>query len=220
MDDTLLFIPPCCVDKKLPSAILQAPRYNLVFYTHGDVTWMDMYKAVAHLVGDGATMVLTARWLSSTSIDYLCMCFERGWINNLVLTLGCVIHYPTSLLKDWYAPKVLLTASDNVGTCFSHMVLYTKDRALVINGPMFDDSVNRFNMVSYSATFYTNRDVFTKADWGNPLRNILLPVTLIHRKAHTKEEMLTTRTMALYDFYMANFGSNNTTDEQQTRDNR
>ena len=74
--------------------------------------------------------------------------------------------------------------------------------------------------MSYSATLYANRDVFTKADWGNPLRNILLPVTLIHRKAHTKEELLTSKTMALYDFYMANFGSNNTTDEQQTRDNR
>lgn len=219
MDDTLLFIPPCCVDKKLPAAILQAPRYNLVFYTHGDVTWMDMYKAVAHLVGDGATMVLTARWLSSTSIDYLCMCFERGWINNLVLTLS----RPTplvSMLERHYGRKVLIAVSGQADSAFSHMVLYTKDKVLIINGPMFDDPVKMFHTVSYSATLYANRDVFTKADWGNPLRNILLPVTLIHRKAHTKEELLTSKTMALYDFYMANFGSNNTTDEQQTRDNR
>lgn len=219
MDDTLLFIPPCCVDKKLPSAILQAPRYNLVFYTHSDVTWMDMYKAVAHLVGDGATMVLTARWLSSTSIDYLCMCFERGWINNLVLTL----NHPTptvSMLERYHGRKVLVAVSGQADSAFSHMVLYTKDKVLIINGPMFDDPVKMFHTVSYSATLYANRDVFTKADWGNPLRNILLPVTLIHRKAHTKEELLTSKTMALYDFYMANFGSNNTTDEQQTRDNR
>ena len=116
MDDTLLFIPPCCVDKKLPSAILQAPRYNLVFYTHGDVTWMDMYKAVAHLVGDGATMVLTARWLSSTSIDYLCMCFERGWINNLVLTL----NHPTptaSMLERHHGRKVLIAVSGQADSC-------------------------------------------------------------------------------------------------------
>ena len=219
MDDTLLFIPPCCVDKKLPSAILQAPRYNLVFYTHGDVTWMDMYKAVAHLVGDGATMVLTARWLSSTSIDYLCMCFERGWLNNLVLTLT----RPTplvSMLERHHGRNVLIAVSGQADLSFSHMVLYTKDKVLIINGPMFDDTVNIFHTLSYSATLYANRDVFTKADWGNPLRNILLPVTLIHRKAHTKEELLTSKTMALYDFYMANFGSNNTTDEQQTRDNR
>lgn len=26
MDDTLLFIPPCCVDKKLPKAVMQAPQ--------------------------------------------------------------------------------------------------------------------------------------------------------------------------------------------------
>ena len=219
MDDPLLFIPPCCVDKKLPAAILQAPRYNLVFYTHSDVTWIDMYKAVAHLVGDGATMVLTARWLSSTSIDYLCMCFERGWINNLVLTL----NRPTptvSMLERYHGRKVLIAVSGQADSAFSHMVLYTKDKVLFINGPMFDDTVSIFHTVSYSATLYANRDVFTKADWGNPLRNILLPVTLIHRKAHTKEELLTSKTMALYDFYMANFGSNNTTDEQQTRDNR
>lgn len=219
MDDTLLFIPPCCVDKKLPSAILQAPRYNLVFYTHSDVTWIDMYKAVAHLVGDGATMVLTARWLSSTSIDYLCMCFERGWINNLVLTL----NHPTptvSMLEKYHGRKVLIAVSGQADSAFSHMVLYTKDKVLIINGPMFDDPVKMFHTVSYSATLYANRDVFTKADWGNPLRNILLPVTLIHRKAHTKEELLTSKTMVLYDFYMANFWSNNTTDEQHTRDNR
>ena len=36
MNDTL-FIPPCCVDKKLPRAIIQAPRRALSFYTHGDV---------------------------------------------------------------------------------------------------------------------------------------------------------------------------------------
>lgn len=38
MDDTLLFIPPCCVDSKLPRAVMQAPSRVLTFYTHGDVT--------------------------------------------------------------------------------------------------------------------------------------------------------------------------------------
>ena len=59
MDDTLLFIPPCCVDKKLPQAVTQAPQRMLVFYTHGDVTMEKFYRAISFLVIDAHVMALS-----------------------------------------------------------------------------------------------------------------------------------------------------------------
>ena len=58
MDDTLLFIPPCCVDKKLPRAVMQAPHRALTFYTHGDVTMEKFYRAVSYMVIDAHVMVI------------------------------------------------------------------------------------------------------------------------------------------------------------------
>ena len=49
MDDNLLFIPPCCVDKKLPKAVMQAPRRALSFYTHGDVLLDKFFHAIGYL---------------------------------------------------------------------------------------------------------------------------------------------------------------------------
>ena len=48
MDDTLLFIPPCCVNKMLPKAMKEAPRRMLSFYTHGDVTAEKFYRAISY----------------------------------------------------------------------------------------------------------------------------------------------------------------------------
>ena len=50
MDDTLLFIPPCCVDKKLPKAVMQAPRRALSFFTHGDVLVDKFFHAIGYMV--------------------------------------------------------------------------------------------------------------------------------------------------------------------------
>ena len=54
MDDTLLFIPPCCVDKKLPKAVMQAPRRALSFFTHGDVLVDKFVHAIGYLVDTAA----------------------------------------------------------------------------------------------------------------------------------------------------------------------
>lgn len=86
MDDTLLFIPPCCVDKKLPKAVFQAPQRMLTFYTHGDVTMEKFYRAVSHLLVDAHVMVLSMPVVSFENFSFLQQCFERGWITHLILS--------------------------------------------------------------------------------------------------------------------------------------
>ena len=92
MNDTL-FIPPCCVDKKLPRAIIQAPRRALSFYTHGDVLIDKFFHAIGYMADVNPNraqkkhfcVMVLAMTVSRTSatgyiINYLYTCFERGWI--------------------------------------------------------------------------------------------------------------------------------------------
>ena len=93
MDDTLLFIPPCCVDKKLPKAVREAPRRMLTFYTHGDVTMEKFFRAIAYLMDDAPShkerhivmgLCMPVR-LYATAV-FLQLWLERGCIHHLVLT--------------------------------------------------------------------------------------------------------------------------------------
>lgn len=70
MDDTLLFIPPCCVDKKLPQAITQAPHRALSFYTHGDVTMEKFYRAASFLINDPHTLVVAMPIVFSETMSF------------------------------------------------------------------------------------------------------------------------------------------------------
>lgn len=114
MDDTLLFIPPCCVDTKLPKAVNQAPHRQLTFYTHGDVTVEKFYKAVSHLVIDSHVMVLTMPCPKLETFMFLAQCFERGWITHLILS---TVYSCDSLLNKHlgeYADRIIYAQSDDV----------------------------------------------------------------------------------------------------------
>ena len=182
MDDTLLFIPPCCVDKKLPKAIGQAPHRQLTFYTHGDVTVEKFYKAVSHLLMDAHVMVLTMPSPKQETFALLQQCFERGWITHLVLSTcrqcGTLI---AKYLSD-YTERIIYAQSDDVSDLSSHMVLYNKDRALTLSGPMYDRSQMDVRLAAYTLVFYPSLLLNSTADWGNALRNILFPDVLRHRK--------------------------------------
>jgi|UniRef100_UPI0040297B34 hypothetical protein len=187
MDDTLLFIPPCCVDKKLPKAILQAPSRVLNFYTHGDVTMEKFYRAVSFLVVDPHVMVLAMPNLKVGTMAFLCQCFERGWISHLVLS-SCV---DCGALLERYLPnylnRVLFVQSEDVSDVNSHMVLYNDSKALMISGPMLDRPCGE--LTSYVMTFYPRYVSFTdENDWGHPLRNILFPDVLRHRQQALKKK--------------------------------
>ena len=182
MDDTLLFIPPCCVDKKLPKAIGQAPHRQLTFYTHGDVTVEKFYKAVSHLLMDAHVMVLTMPSPREESFALLRQCFERGWMTRLVLsTYRSCDSLLAKYLSD-YIDRIIYTQSDDVSDLSSHMVLYNKDRALTLSGPMYDRPQMDVRLAAYTLVRHVSHVLSSATDGGNPIRNILFPDVLRHRK--------------------------------------
>ena len=182
MDDTLLFIPPCCVDKKLPQAVTQAPQRMLVFYTHGDVTMEKFYRAISFLVIDAHVMALSMPNANTDSFVFLQQCFERRWITHLILTTGNDCSKMVDKYLSDYKDKVLYTQSKDVTDVASHMVLYNYERAVVLTGLMTDRPYTA-NLVSYTLTFYPNFSLFsTKSDWSHPIRNVLFPDILRHRQ--------------------------------------
>lgn len=182
MDDTLLFIPPCCVDKKLPQAVTQAPQRMLVFYTHGDVTMEKFYRAISFLVIDAHVMALSMPTANSDSFVFLQQCFERRWITHLILTTGNDCSKMVAKYLSDYKDKVLYTQSKDVTDVASHMVLYNYERSVVLTGLMTDRPYTA-NLVSYTLAFYPNFSLFsTKSDWSHPIRNVLFPDILRHRQ--------------------------------------
>lgn len=182
MDDTLLFIPPCCVGKKLPKAVNQAPHRQLTFYTHGDVTAEKFYKAVSHLVIDSHVMVLTMPSPNQETFLFLEQCFEREWITHLVLSTCRPCDTLMAKYLSDYADRIIYAQSDDVSNLSSHMVLYNKDRALTLSGPLFNRPQMDVRLAAYTIVFYPSHLLNSTADWGNPIRNILFPDVLRHRK--------------------------------------
>lgn len=187
MDDTLLFIPPCCVDKKLPKAVTQAPQRMLTFYTHGDVTMEKFYRAVSYLLVDPHVMVLTMPAMSTDTCVFLQQCFERKWITTLVLSTARKCDEIVNKYLAEYSDRILYTHSKDVSDTTSHLVLYNKDRALTLSGVMFDRPCPALEC--YVLMFYPNYNLASQTlDWGNPLRNILLPDVLRHRQQVRKDK--------------------------------
>ena len=182
MDDTLLFIPPCCVDKKLPKAVSQAPHRQLTFYTHGDVTVEKFYKAMSYLLIDAHVMVLTMPSPRQESFALLRQCFERGWITRLVLSTYRSCDTLIDKYLGDYIDRIIYAQSNDVSELSSHMVLYNKDRALTLSGPMYDRPQTGVRLAAYTLVFYSSHILSSSDDWGNPIRNILFPDVLRHRK--------------------------------------
>ena len=182
MDDTLLFMPPCCVDKKLPKAVNQAPHRQLTFYTHGDVTVEKFYKAVSYLVIDTHVLVLTMPSPKQETFALLQQCFERGWITHLVLsTYRSCDSLMAKYLGD-YTDRIIYAQSDDVSDLSSHMVLYNNDSALTLSGPMYDRPQMEVRLAAYNLVLSPSHVLSTTVDWGNPIGNILFPDVLRHRK--------------------------------------
>ena len=182
MDDTLLFMPPCCVDKKLPKAVNQAPHRQLTFYTHGDVTVEKFYKAVSYLVIDTHVLVLTMPSPKQETFALLQQCFDRGWITHLVLsTYRSCDSLMAKYLGD-YTDRIVYAQSDDVSDLSSHMVLYNNNSALTLSGPMYDRPQMEVRLAAYNLVLYPSHVLSTTADWGNPICNILFPDVLRHRK--------------------------------------
>ena len=81
-----------------------------------------------------------------------------------------------------YTDRIIYTQSDDVSDLSSHMVLYNKDSALILSGPMFDRKQMDVRLAAYNFVFYPSHTLSSATDWGNPIRNILFPDVLRHRK--------------------------------------
>ena len=182
MDDTLLFMPPCCVDKKLPKAVNQAPHRQLTFYTHGDVTVEKFYRAVSYLVIDAHVMVLTMPSPKQETFVFLQQCFEREWITRLVLSTNRSCDTLMAKYLGDYTDRIIYAQSEDVSDLSSHLVLYNNDSALTLSGPMFDRKQMDVRLAAYNLVLYPSHVLSTSSDWGNPIRNILFPDVLRHRK--------------------------------------
>ena len=192
MDDTLLFIPPCCVDKKLPQAIMQAPRRALTFYTHGDVLMEKFYRAVSHLVVNPHVMVLTMPTIAPDTAVFLLQCFERGWVSDLVLsTCRDCVSLVDGYLRD-YKHHVIYCQNKDVSHLSSHLVIYSSTQSITITGAMYDSCYEK-QLSAYTMLFHANFDLATVEDYGNPLLNILLPDILRQRQVKRNAERKSTR---------------------------
>lgn len=183
MEDTLLFIPPCCVDRKLPRAIMQAPHHSLTFYTHSDVTLEKFYRAVGYMLEQVHTMVVSMTFIAADTMVFFQQCFERGWINALVLSTSKDCSAMVDKYLSDYKNKVLYVQHRDATDWTSHLVLYNADKALVVEGPMYS-RIMIAGLTTYHATFYPILLTCSNSqDWGNPLRNALFPDVLRHRQA-------------------------------------
>lgn len=186
MEDTLLFIPPCCVDKKLPKALTQAPYRVLNFYTHGDVTMEKFYRAISYLVVDKPVMVLAMPTATMEVAAFLAQCFDRGWIASLVLCTSGRADCDVDRYLGPYRDRMLYVSQRDVTDLSSHMVLYSYRQALMLSGPMLS-GMNGVKMMGYTAQYYSSYSLFSDSlEWGHPLRNILLPDVLRCRKQYMK----------------------------------
>ena len=184
MDDTLLFIPPCCVNKKLPQAIMQAPRRALTFYTHGDVSMEKMYRAVSYLITEPHVLVVTMTDLSMTTAAFFAQCFDREWITDLVLTTYTDVSAVIDKYLAEYRDHISYARSHSVSDLSSHMVLYTNNQAIIITGPMLEKP-STVTLVQYNMFYLPSFDPSAHGDWSNPLLNVLLPDVLAHRRTNT-----------------------------------
>lgn len=200
MDDTLLFIPPCCVDKKLPKAVMQTPRRALSFYTHGDVLVDKFFHAVGCMADTTPSrgtknhfcVMVLAMTVSRTSatgyiINYLQTCFEREWITHLVLSTDKSVEDWLDTHLQEYKDRILYTSHKDVSTQTSHMILYNEEKAFTLAGPMLDTPTGKLS--HYAMVLYPDYSTCNDAaDWSNPLKNILLPDILRHRQRVAKEK--------------------------------
>lgn len=178
MDDTLLMIPPCCVNKKLPQAISQAPRRTLTFYTQGDVTMEKFYRAIARMLDTGkahkdklSVMVLSMGVMASDTFVFLQQCFEREWITHLVLTTARKADEMIDKYLFEFKDRILYACSKDVTEASNHMVLYNNDTALTLHGAMLDRIAA--HPCAYSVVFYPDHANWdNRNDWGNPLKII------------------------------------------------
>lgn len=176
------YIPPCCVSSKLPLAMMDAPKRTLVFHTNCDVVFEDFYRAISSYISDPHVLVLNMSDPNIHVVRFLLQCFERKWITDLVLTTATDKRkLIESELKE-YLSHVLYAVTPHCSYLTGKMVIYSDTQALTLCGPMFHSKPRELSMATYTLVYQSSfPPAIGTTVWGNHLRNVLMPDTLIHR---------------------------------------
>ena len=134
MDDEL-YMPPCCIDRKLPPLIKSGGACSF-FYSQGDWGLQKLWNAASSLVPNTSFSFLAVETLDVYALRFIRTYFERGWIRAIAIVTADQCHdiIKTELSKYldrvWYCGRQKMAAYSNLWIRTSHT------EALVISGPL------------------------------------------------------------------------------------
>ncbi len=193
-----MIVEPCCVNKQLPKAIIEAPHRVLMFHTNGDVSLEKFYRAIASAIADPAVMVLTLPTVDIHTMRLLVQCFDRDWITDLVLTTSAdITKFVESELRD-YLPHVSYCHTVAVSFDTSMLSLFSQRQALFLHGSLPLAPSKKAGLSTYTLIFQPSIPLRYTGENGDHLHNALEPIITLHRQhLRTDKEYLRTKSPRL-----------------------
>lgn len=134
MDDEL-YMPPCCIDLKLPPLIKSGGDCTF-FYSQGDWGLQKLWTAASLLVGGAAFTFLAVETLDVYAVRFIRTYLERGWIRAIAIVTADQCHDIVKaelgmyLDRVWYCGKQPMSAYSNL------WIRASDTESLVISGPI------------------------------------------------------------------------------------
>lgn len=159
--DEELYIPPCCIDRKLPP-LLKSGGPCSVFYSQGDWGLHKLWHAASSLVNGIALTVLVVNTLDVYTLRSIEHHLRMEWSGGFILITkeDCTELVKSELNKYlnqiWYCPKVEAAAENNL------WIRSTPLMSLYVSGPMaISDATLPKRVCTYNASF-DRTDVIAK----------------------------------------------------------
>ena len=153
--DEELYIPPCCIDQKLPHVIQSGSC--VYFYSRGDWGLQQLWAAVSQLVSGSALCVLVVHTVDVHTLRFLKTYFDRGWMGALVLITSTD---DTAIVKSelsaylgnlWYCPNAEDASRNQLWIRSSNLT------TMVISGPItIAERFAETAMCSYTSSLSTS----------------------------------------------------------------
>lgn len=167
-----LYIPPCCIDRKLPPVIQSgACAY---FYSMGDWGLQKLWNAVSHLVPGQPFTLLAIPALDVYTLRFIKEYFDHGWLGGIALITasdntdivkGELSHY---IDKVWYAPSLESAQEAQLWIRSSNLT------TMVVSGPIthHDKHEGGHKFCSYTSSLTNNTNIAQRAfqPWRSMLR--------------------------------------------------
>lgn len=148
-----LYIPPCCIDKKLPPLIKNGGSCTF-FYSQGDWGLAKLWNAVSCLVESSQFTFLSVEMLDVEILRFIRNYLDKGWIRGIAIVTSkdCtdIVKDELSGLLDrvWYAPNVSAATHSNV------WIRTSGTRSLVVSGPLSIKELGSGHFSAYSAHYH------------------------------------------------------------------